>query len=162
MRIDNTATQPLITATAQQSRFHAATFDAGANIDVELFNVTLTIGGLDVLEGANITLRNGVRYGLTGRNGCGKSSQSTRSHWLEGWSAIKLIMRSRAAGASRQAHTWHSPLAQDALGDTSGPRTSRGRHYRFAVCLGRPRRTKEGFGGAGRCVRETDSPTTCH
>lgn len=77
MRQDQKNSTPLITATAQQSRFHSATFDAGANLDLELRDVTLTIGGLDALEGADIVLRSGVRYGLTGRNGCGKSSEST-------------------------------------------------------------------------------------
>lgn len=95
MKQDQKLSQPLITATAQQSRFHSATFDAGANLDLELLDVTLTIGGLDVLEGANMVLRSGVRYGLTGRNGCGKSSESAL--WTPG-TAGSLIASSRSSG----------------------------------------------------------------
>ena len=43
--------------------------------DVQLVNFNLPNrkgGGPDLLSGANLTLASGRRYGLMGRNGCGK------------------------------------------------------------------------------------------
>ena len=41
--------------------------------DIKLENFTLTIGGRDLLDGADVLLSYGKRYGLIGRNGIGKT-----------------------------------------------------------------------------------------
>lgn len=142
----NKQSGPLITATAQQSRFHSATFDAGANLDLELLDVNLAIGDLEVLDGANIVLRSGVRYGLTGRNGSGKSSKSDPSHLTL---QTGLTGGSDFARTGRPPHSGHSTITKDASRHASGPRTGRGRHLSAAVCARRPRRATESDRGAG-------------
>lgn len=57
---------PVIQATSQQSRFHAATLDADTS-EVDLAGVTISVGELEVLVDADLTLKEGVRYGLIGR-----------------------------------------------------------------------------------------------
>lgn len=57
-------------------------FGKRSNGDVNLENVTLTVGNLgtsrDLLANANLKLARGTRYGLIGRNGYGKSTLLTR------------------------------------------------------------------------------------
>lgn len=68
-----TATQ--IEARAQQSRFHSATLDPTASTEIDLLDVDLSVGDRELLTGARIHLQEGVKYGLMGRNGTGKSSE---------------------------------------------------------------------------------------
>lgn len=42
--------------------------------DIHLEDVTVSNGGQDLIEGGTLTLANGRRYGLVGRNGTGKST----------------------------------------------------------------------------------------
>lgn len=58
--------RPIVTATSQQSRFHAATLDADTT-EIDLETVCVAVGGAEVLVDASLKLREGVRYGLIGR-----------------------------------------------------------------------------------------------
>ncbi|KAI8986730.1 ribosomal L18ae/LX protein domain-containing protein [Trametes punicea] len=62
-----------IVATSQVSRFHAETLTTLSN-DIDLKDVTVTIGSRTLLSGANLRLFRGVHYGLVGQNGVGKST----------------------------------------------------------------------------------------
>ncbi len=59
-------------ATSQQSRFHRETFDASST-DIDIKGVTITIGNKEILVDALLRLKSGVRYGMVGQNGVGKS-----------------------------------------------------------------------------------------
>ncbi|KAF8199020.1 P-loop containing nucleoside triphosphate hydrolase protein [Pholiota molesta] len=61
-----------IVAYSQQSRFHRETFDA-SNIDIDLKGVHLSVNDTELLVDAHLRLKPGVRYGMIGQNGVGKS-----------------------------------------------------------------------------------------
>ncbi|KAI9639611.1 P-loop containing nucleoside triphosphate hydrolase protein [Dioszegia hungarica] len=63
----------MIRVSTQQSRFHAATLAANTT-EIDLVGVTISVGEQEVLVDADLTLREGVRYGVIGRNGAGKST----------------------------------------------------------------------------------------
>ncbi|KAI8893693.1 P-loop containing nucleoside triphosphate hydrolase protein [Globomyces pollinis-pini] len=63
----------LIEAKTRQSRFYLDTIDTLSN-DVDLKTVDILIGGNPVLVDAEFKLFSGVKYGLVGRNGVGKST----------------------------------------------------------------------------------------
>ena len=63
-----------IRATSQQSRFHLASIEADTS-DIDLETVCIAAGENEVLVDASLKIKEGVRYGLIGRNGCGKSSK---------------------------------------------------------------------------------------
>ncbi|KAI0360502.1 hypothetical protein OH77DRAFT_1393750 [Trametes cingulata] len=65
-------TAPIV-ATSQVSRFHTETLTTLSN-DIDLKDVTVTIGQRTLLSGANLRLFHGVHYGLVGQNGVGKST----------------------------------------------------------------------------------------
>ncbi|KXZ41806.1 hypothetical protein GPECTOR_277g728 [Gonium pectorale] len=60
--------------TVQLSRFHLETLEGSATGDVDIRGLCLGIGDRELLRDAHLALRSGVRYGLIGRNGVGKSS----------------------------------------------------------------------------------------
>jgi ATP-binding cassette subfamily F protein 3 len=62
-----------IVATSQTSRFHVDTLDTLSK-EIDLHQVNITIGNKDILVDASLRLKTGVRYGLVGRNGQGKST----------------------------------------------------------------------------------------
>lgn len=64
---------PVVEATSQLSRFHLETTTPNSK-SVDLKRVTLTVSDTDLLADAHLQLKAGVRYGLVGRNGVGKSS----------------------------------------------------------------------------------------
>lgn len=61
--------QNAIQASSQQSRFHTSTLEVTStvNLDIDLKNVTLTVGQRDLLDGCDIKLKEGKRYALIGR-----------------------------------------------------------------------------------------------
>ncbi|KAI8911777.1 P-loop containing nucleoside triphosphate hydrolase protein, partial [Gorgonomyces haynaldii] len=61
-----------IVATSQVSRFHQETLETLSN-DVLLKDVNITVNGRELLASAELRLFSGVKYGLIGRNGVGKS-----------------------------------------------------------------------------------------
>ncbi|CAM0141059.1 hypothetical protein VKS41_002323 [Umbelopsis sp. WA50703] len=61
-----------IVAFSQQSRFHRETFDANST-DIDLKGVNLTVNDKELLVDAHLRLKPGVRYGMVGQNGVGKS-----------------------------------------------------------------------------------------
>lgn len=67
-----------ITATSQQSRFHRETFDANST-DIDIKGVNISINHpranavKEILVDAHLRLKSGVRYGMVGQNGVGKS-----------------------------------------------------------------------------------------
>lgn len=66
----------LIQALSQESRFHLDCTDTGS-LEIDLKSVTLTLAGRDLISDAHLRLKAGMRYGLVGRNGTGKSTLLT-------------------------------------------------------------------------------------
>lgn len=64
----------LITVTGQQSRFHTDAVDAPALKDVDVKDLTISIGEHEILDHAHLRLFDGVHYVFSGRNGTGKST----------------------------------------------------------------------------------------
>lgn len=54
----------LIHATSQQTRFK----DTGNTLEVDLKDVTISIGEVELLSSVHLRLKEGVRYGLVGRS----------------------------------------------------------------------------------------------
>jgi ATP-binding cassette, subfamily F, member 3 len=63
-----------IVATSQQSRFHVDANSAPTSKDIDIKDLTLSIGGRELLDHAHLRLVEGVHYVLAGRNGTGKST----------------------------------------------------------------------------------------
>lgn len=63
-----------IVAYSQQSRFHRETFDANST-DIDLKGVNLSVNNKELLVDAHLRLKSGVRYGMVGQNGVGKSGK---------------------------------------------------------------------------------------
>lgn len=63
-----------IVVSGQQSRFHVDASDAPISKEIDIKDLTLTIGGRDLLTHANLTLLENRHYVLVGRNGTGKST----------------------------------------------------------------------------------------
>ncbi|TFK20041.1 P-loop containing nucleoside triphosphate hydrolase protein [Coprinopsis marcescibilis] len=61
-----------ITAYSQQSRFHRETFDANTT-DIDIKGVNISVGNKDILVDAHLRFKTGVKYGMVGQNGVGKS-----------------------------------------------------------------------------------------
>lgn len=59
------STSSHIKCSAQQSRFHAATLDTTTEVDIK--DLTISVGEKDLLASAHLRLKHGVRYGLVGR-----------------------------------------------------------------------------------------------
>ena len=68
----DTTVEPEIVAYSQQSRFHRETFDA-SNIDIDIKGVNVSVNDKELLVDAHLRLKPGVRYGMVGQNGVGKS-----------------------------------------------------------------------------------------
>jgi ABC-type molybdenum transport system ATPase subunit/photorepair protein PhrA len=69
-----TEAEPKIVATSQQSRFHRETLVTTSK-DIDMHTVNITVNNLDLLVDAHLRLKEGVRYGLVGQNGVGKTSE---------------------------------------------------------------------------------------
>lgn len=67
-----TEAEPKIVATAQQSRFHRETLETSSK-DIDMQTVNISVNNLDLLVDAHLRLKEGVRYGLVGQNGVGKT-----------------------------------------------------------------------------------------
>ena len=63
-----------ITVTTQQSRFHADAVDAPESKEIDIKDVTLTIGERELLSHAHLHIEEGAHYVFVGRNGTGKST----------------------------------------------------------------------------------------
>lgn len=63
-----------IVVTSQQSRYHVDAVDAPTSKDIDVKDLTLTVGGRDLLDHAHLRIVEGTHYVLAGRNGTGKSS----------------------------------------------------------------------------------------
>jgi ATP-binding cassette, subfamily F, member 3 len=61
-----------IVAYSQQSRFHRETFDANST-EIDLKGVNVSVNNKELLVDAHLRLKSGVRYGMVGQNGVGKS-----------------------------------------------------------------------------------------
>jgi len=61
-----------IVAYSEQSRFHSESFDAN-HTDIDIKGVNISIGAKDILVDAHLRLKTGVKYGMVGQNGVGKS-----------------------------------------------------------------------------------------
>ena len=66
----------VVTSVSQASRFHNPTEmrdSTRAATGVDLRDVTMEVGGRELITSADVRLHPGRRYGMLGRNGCGKS-----------------------------------------------------------------------------------------
>jgi ATPase subunit of ABC transporter with duplicated ATPase domains len=63
-----------IVVTSQQSRFHVDASDAPTSKDVDVKDLTISVGGRELLDHAHLRILEGVHYVLAGRNGTGKST----------------------------------------------------------------------------------------
>ena len=63
-----------ITVTAQQSRFHTEAINAPTLKDIDIKDLTIAIGGLEILDHAHLKIQDGTHYVFHGRNGTGKST----------------------------------------------------------------------------------------
>ena len=63
-----------IVVTSQQSRFHTESIDAPTLKDIDIKDLTISIGGLELLDHANLRFQEGKHYVFHGRNGTGKST----------------------------------------------------------------------------------------
>ncbi|EXJ85623.1 hypothetical protein A1O1_05989 [Capronia coronata CBS 617.96] len=63
-----------IVVTSQQSRFHLDAVDAPTSKDIDVKDLSLSVGGRELLDHAHLRILEGVHYVLAGRNGTGKSS----------------------------------------------------------------------------------------
>ncbi|ELU37416.1 ABC transporter, putative [Rhizoctonia solani AG-1 IA] len=70
-----------IVATSQTSRFHVDTLTTLSR-EIDLHQVNISVGIRDILIDAHLRLKTGVKYGLVGRNGQGKSSTSIYQYKL--------------------------------------------------------------------------------
>ncbi|BGP24160.1 iron complex transport system ATP-binding protein [Rhodotorula toruloides] len=61
-----------IHCSSQQSRFHTETLDTSREIDLK--DVVISVGERELVSGAHLRLKDGVKYALVGRNGTGKST----------------------------------------------------------------------------------------
>ncbi|GAA5882378.1 hypothetical protein JCM3774_004325 [Rhodotorula dairenensis] len=77
---DSNSNSVRIECRAQQSRFWTDTLTSGVEIDLKDVSIAVGRPGAsardqrEVLNGAHVRLKQGVRYGLVGRNGTGKST----------------------------------------------------------------------------------------
>ncbi|BGP31559.1 hypothetical protein JCM10296v2_003331 [Rhodotorula toruloides] len=69
------ASPSAIHCSSQQSRFHTETLDTSSEIDLK--DVFISIGERELVSGAHLRLKDGVKYALVGRNGTGKSTVLT-------------------------------------------------------------------------------------
>ena len=65
-----------IVAYSQQSRFHRETFDANST-EIDLKGVNVSVNNRELLVDAHLRLKSGVRYGMVGQNGVGKSGNGS-------------------------------------------------------------------------------------
>ncbi|KPI36847.1 ABC transporter F family member 3 [Cyphellophora attinorum] len=63
-----------IVVTSQQSRFHTESIDAPTLKDIDIKDLTISVGGLELLDHANLRFQEGKHYVFHGRNGTGKST----------------------------------------------------------------------------------------
>ncbi|KZP10488.1 ABC transporter ATP-binding protein uup-1 [Athelia psychrophila] len=68
------ATAEGLVVTAQQSRFHVDASNIPATKEIDIKDLSISIGGREILAHAELTLRENVHYVLVGRNGVGKST----------------------------------------------------------------------------------------
>lgn len=92
-----------VTATWQVSRFHE---DLAGNLtgrrDIDIVDLSIEVNGKFLLAGVNLKLQPGRRYGLIGRNGCGKST----------------LMNQLAYGALRPVHLKALHVLQEDVGSS--------------------------------------------
>ncbi|EIN06700.1 P-loop containing nucleoside triphosphate hydrolase protein [Punctularia strigosozonata HHB-11173 SS5] len=109
---------PPIVVTTQQSRFHTETIIT-ASKEIDLKGLNLAVGKLELLEDALLRLKEGVKYGLVGRNGTGKSTllYALGEGLIPGLPpTLKIILVSQTAGVERyDLETNPGYGAQDAL-----------------------------------------------
>lgn len=65
-----------LTVTAAQSRFHLDAVDVPTSKEIDVRNLSISIGDKEVVARTDFKLLENVHYVLVGRNGVGKSSMS--------------------------------------------------------------------------------------
>ncbi|KAI9027425.1 P-loop containing nucleoside triphosphate hydrolase protein [Phycomyces nitens] len=64
---------PTIVAISQQSRFHRETRLDSVTKEIDLMQVNISVNQVELLVDAHLKIKPGVRYGLVGQNGVGKT-----------------------------------------------------------------------------------------
>lgn len=95
-----------IHCSSQQSRFHLETLNTSREIDLK--DVTISVGPssnpTDLLTSAHLRVKEGVRYGLVGRNGTGKSTllKAVAERLIPGLNpTIRVLLLSQIEDAER-------------------------------------------------------------
>jgi putative ribosome biogenesis GTPase RsgA len=101
---DGTGSGQLV-VTTQQSRFHVDVSDASMSKDIDIKGLNIVIGGREILSTAVLKLRQGTTYVLVGRNGMGKSSESSFNYIAPAGDRLTLSVYSTAESAGRGAHS---------------------------------------------------------
>jgi ATPase subunit of ABC transporter with duplicated ATPase domains len=70
----NIAKNEGIVVTSQQSRFHTESIDAPTLKEIDIKDLTISVGGIELLDHASLRFQQGVHYVFHGRNGTGKST----------------------------------------------------------------------------------------
>lgn len=73
-RLEKELKSMAIKVTSQESRFHTESIITSTK-EIDLKDVNLYVGQKQLLQDAHLRLKEGVHYGLVGRNGTGKSSE---------------------------------------------------------------------------------------
>ena len=84
-----------IVATSQQSRFHTETIEAPVSKDIDLKDVSVAVGGVELLNHAHLQIHERVHYLLHGRNGVGKSTvlQALAERYVPGIAAnLRMLL----------------------------------------------------------------------
>ncbi|KAK0467323.1 ATP-binding cassette, sub-family F, member 3 [Desarmillaria tabescens] len=63
-----------LVVTAAQSRFHVDAVDVPTSKEIDVHDLSISIGGKEILAHTNLKLQENVHYVLVGRNGIGKST----------------------------------------------------------------------------------------
>ncbi|KAI8476740.1 MAG: P-loop containing nucleoside triphosphate hydrolase protein [Monoraphidium minutum] len=108
-----------IEATSQVSRFHLETLDLVSVRGLDLPGVQLAVDSKVLLEDAHLQLKPGVRYGLIGRNGVGKSTllKVMGERTLIGFPAhLRVCYVAQEAAASEEGSVLDAVLAVDPEG----------------------------------------------
>lgn len=95
-----------IHVSSQQSRFHTETLDTSLEIDIK--DVSISIGDRELLSSVHLRLKQGVRYGLMGRNGSGKSTllAAIARKLIPGLNpAVRILLLSQVEDSTRAAET---------------------------------------------------------
>ncbi|SCV69181.1 BQ2448_2201 [Microbotryum intermedium] len=92
-----------IHCTSQQSRFHTETISSHS-LEIDIKDVTVSVGQNDLIVASHLRLKEGKRYGLVDRNGSGKSTlfEALDQKLIPGLpSELKILLLSQVQDSNR-------------------------------------------------------------